>query len=234
MQASGAGRPSHVIPWLKKVSIFQELGPDALGEISKITEVISFEPNQTVFLANEVADALYVIMSGQVRIEQNYRDGRRKTLAFLGPGHFFGEMAIVTDRRRCATAIISETAELMRVDKTAFLSSLKKNAELCFGILQVICERLRMADDEIHNLTFRNLPGRIVSKLFELGEQFGRATENGLLINLELTHYDLADMVGTNRESISKYLSKFKREGSVATHKKLLIIKDRRKLLSWT
>lgn len=222
------------IPWLQKVSIFKDLSENALSEISKITENIPYRAEELIFEAGEDADALYIIKSGQIRIEQIYRDGRKKTLAFLSDGDFFGEMAIITKEKRCATAVSAKESELIRIEKSSFLNCLKFNTEPCFGILQVMCERLQVADAEISNLTFRNLPGRIVYKLFELAEQFGELSPEGTLIKLSLTHYDLADMVGTNRESVSKYISRFKKEGAIKINQKCITILDRHKLLSWT
>lgn len=222
------------IPWLRKVSIFSNLCETALEQIAEITEDVVYLTEEFIFEEGEEADALYVIKGGQIRIEQNYRDGRRKTLALLSENSFFGEMAIITREKRCATAVSGTDSQLLRVEKTPFLGCLKENAEACFGILQVMCERLQMADTEISNLTFRNLPGRIVYKLFELAEQFGIPDETGTIIRLSVTHYDLADMVGTNRESVSKYISKFKKEGSISITQKHITILDRQKLLSWT
>ena len=201
--------------------------------IAGIAEEVQFREDQTIFEDQEIADALYIIKDGSVRIEQTYRDGRRKTLAVLTKENFFGEMAIITGGRRCASATSQGSATLIRVEKDAFMSCLEKNAELSLNILLVVCRRLQAADKEISNLTFQNLPGRIVQKILELGEQFGQLDEHGLTIQLSLTHYDLADMVGTNRESVSKYLSKFKKEGSIAVNHKRITILDRSKLLSW-
>lgn len=223
-----------IAPWLRKVSIFLDIAEDSIQDVANITEFIRMAEETSVFEEGDTGDALYVIVSGQVRIEKNYRDGRHKTLAFLSSGHFFGEMAIISECKRCATAVISEEAELLKVEKSAFLALLKHNNELCFNILQVVCDRLRTADTEIGNLTFRNLPGRIVSKLFELSEQFGTPHEQGTLINLDITHYDLADMVGTNRESISKYMSKFKKEGAIQVDRKKVVVVDRKKLAAWS
>jgi CRP/FNR family transcriptional regulator, cyclic AMP receptor protein len=222
------------LPWLEKVSMFQKLSRVALNHIAEISETISFYEDQTIFNDSEEADALYIIKNGQVRIEQNYRDGRKKTLAVLTSGNFFGEMALITSSKRCASAVSSGETEVIRIAKQPFLNCLKDNTEACFGILQVLCERLKMADIEISNLTFRNLPGRIVYKLFELADQFGIQEVDGTTIRLQLTHYDLADMVGTNRESVSKYLSKFKSEKSININRKWITIIDRSKLLAWT
>ena len=222
------------LPWLKKVSIFKELNDEALKKLEEITETIYYNEEDLIFETGEDAEALYIIKTGQIRIEQVYRDGRKKTLAYLADSDFFGEMAIITKESRCARAVSAKSSELFRIEKSSFLECLKNNSDLCFGILQVLCERLQTADSEISNLTFRNLPGRIVYKLFELAEQFGEPCSDGTLIKLSVTHYDLADMVGTNRESVSKYISRFKKEGSIQINQKNITILDRNKLLSWT
>jgi len=222
------------LPWLKKVSIFKELNDEALKKLEEITDTIYYNEEDLIFETGEVAEALYIVKIGQIRIEQVYSDGRKKTLAYLSDSDFFGEMAIITKENRCARAVSAKNSELFRIEKSSFLDCLKNNSDLCFGILQVLCERLQTADSEISNLTFRNLPGRIVYKLFELAEQFGEPCSEGTLIKLSVTHYDLADMVGTNRESVSKYISRFKKEGSIQINQKNITILDRNKLLSWT
>lgn len=220
--------------WIRRVPIFRELNNKALAPITELCFETPFEIDETIFEAEQPADALYIIKSGSVRIEQVYRDGRKKTLAVLTASNFFGEMALITSEKRCASAIAAEHSELIKLEKDTFLECLQENADACFGILQVICKRLQTADKEISNLTFQNLPGRIAHKILELSVQFGQLDAHGLTIQLLLTHYDLADMVGTNRESVSKFLTKFKKEGCIAVHQRRITILDRNKLLSWT
>lgn len=229
----GSSLPHTILHWIRQVPFFKGLDEEKLLAIAGIADELSLRPDENIFEDRDVADALYIIKEGSIRIEQTYRDGRKKTLAVLTEENFFGEMAIITGGRRCASATAQSNSTLIRIEKDALMSCLEKNAELSLNILLVVCRRLQAADQEISNLTFQNLPGRIVQKILELGEQFGRLDEHGLTIQLTLTHYDLADMVGTNRESVSKYLSKFKKEGSIAVHHKKITILDRSKLLTW-
>lgn len=222
------------IDWIRNIPIFREIPQEALASIENISEYIPYQEEEVVFKTNEQADSLYIIANGSVRIEQVYRDGRKKTLAVLLQGQFFGEMAIITESKRCASATSAEDSTLIRISKKPFLDCLKTHGEICFGVLQVICQRLQVADKEISNLTFQNLAGRIARKIIDLSEQFGHYDKDGLTIQLSLTHYDLADMVGTNRESVSKFLTKFKREGSILTRRKRITVLDKSRLLSWT
>lgn len=219
--------------WLRKVPIFQHLDRGVLASLARISVMVDQEADDLIFREGEPADALYVIVSGQVHIEQTYRDGRKKTLACLLPGQFFGEMAIITSQRRCATASAAEPCRLLRLDKAAFLKSLRASNDLCFAMLQVVCERLRLADGEIGTMTFHSLAGRIAVKLLELAGQFGESVPEGVRIRLDLTHNDLADLVGTNRESISKQLSRFRSEGSLVCRQRQIIIADAGKLRRW-
>mgnify|MGYP006431033289 CR=1 FL=1 len=222
------------VEWIRKVPIFRSLNDEQLLNVASIGEEISYSDGEVIFETNDEADALYIIKEGSIQIEQVHTDGRRKTLAVLTRENFFGEMAIITGGTRCATATCGLSCTLIRIEKSAFLGLLGSNASLSLGILLVICGRLQSADREIGTLTFQNLPGRVAQKLFELASQFGRLDAHGLTIQLSLTHYDLADMVGTNRESISKYLAKFRKEGSISIHQKRITILDRSKLLAWT
>ncbi|MGB1889731.1 MAG: Crp/Fnr family transcriptional regulator, partial [Akkermansiaceae bacterium] len=180
-------------------------------------------------------DDLYIITEGQVNIEKRSDGSRRKVLAILDRGDFFGEMAVITHGKRCAAAVASQPLILLSVGKASFLSLLQKEGPLCFEILQQVRERLEAADSEIESLTFQNLPGRIAGKILDLGKRFGRLNASGQTeIDLDVTHAGLAEMVGTNRETVSKYISIFRKEGSIEHESKKLTIKDANLLSTWS
>lgn len=223
-----------MIPWLKNVSLFENLSEEALEEISLVTEMVTFYAGQSIFKDGEDADCLYVIVSGQVQIEKEFREQRRKVLAILEAGDFFGEMAVITNAKRCANATVSQEAVILKLGKDAFIEKMKMNALLSFEILQQVCRRLQVADTEIENLSFQNIPGRVASKILELGDQFGEHGLNGTMIALDITHATLSEMVGTNRETVSKYMSVFRREGSIEYRNRLITIVNPDKLLAWS
>lgn len=219
---------------LKKVSLFSNLSDEALHEVEKMAIKRKVNEDVRIFNEGDEADCLYVIALGQVQIQKEFKDQRTKVLAILGHGDFFGEMAIITNGYRCASAIAVKETHLFCIQKSAFLERLREHAELCFEILQQVCLRLEVADTEIENLAYQNLPGRIASKILELGKQFGVPNPDGSIrVRFELTHAKLAEMVGTNRETVSKYISLFRKEGGIAFDGKQLIIANSSKLLSW-
>lgn len=223
-----------MIPWIKNVSFFAELSEESILRIADISEMVTYHSDQQIFKEGDDPDSLYIIISGQVIIEKEFKEQKRKkTLAILEPGDFFGEMGLITLSKRSASAVTMEDSALIKIEKDNFRDVLQNNSHLCFEILQVICHRLKEADDEIENLAFQNLPGRIALKLVDLADQFGVHNENELYIKLDLTHSDLSDMVGTNRETISKYMSIFKKEGCIDYVDQRIFIKDMNKLMSW-
>jgi CRP/FNR family transcriptional regulator len=207
---------------------------DGLRQIAQVTEEVDHSPLDTIFKEGDEAECLYIIVKGEIQIEKEFKDQRRKVLAILSKGDFFGEMAIITNGFRCASAVSVRETHLIRLQKPQFLDLLRNNGHLCFEILQQTCLRLEAADTEIENLTFQNLPGRISAKLLELARQFGVQMPDGSTrVRFELTHAKLAEMVGTNRETVSKYISLFKKEGSISFESRMVSILDSGKLSSW-
>lgn len=220
---------------LKKVSLFRNLSDKALELVASVTTEVQFRSSEAIFHEGEEADDLYIITDGQVNIEKHSDGTRRKVLAILDRGDFFGEMAVITHGKRCAAAVASQPVTLLCVGKANFLSLLQKDGPLCFEILQQVCARLEAADSEIESLTFQNLPGRIAGKILDLGKRFGRLNAEGHTeIDLDVTHAGLAEMVGTNRETVSKYISIFRKEGSIEHESKKLTIKDANTLSTWS
>lgn len=222
-----------ILKHLTAVPIFSRLQSHELHKLIEAGESRSYDVDDTIVRQDQQAEAIWLLLSGRIRIDQEYRDGRRKTLAFMTAGNFFGEMGLILHVRHCATATAHEKCEVFRIGKDTFMGVLHSHSELCFSVLQELCKRLRRADDEICNITFRNIPGRIAFKIFELSDQFGVPDKDGTLIMLDINQWDLAEMVGTNRETVSKYISLFKKEGAISTHKRHIVVKDLKKLLAW-
>ena len=210
------------------------MSDEGLRQIVGVTKPVDVQPQEYIFKEGDEAECLYIITSGEIQIEKEFKDQRRKVLAILSKGDFFGEMAIITNGFRCASAVSVKETHLICLEKIPFLNCLRENGALCFEILQQTCLRLETADTEIENLSFQNLPGRIASKILDLGRQFGVQNMDGSTrVRFELTHAKLAEMVGTNRETVSKYISLFKKEGGIAFENRFLTILDVAKLKSW-
>jgi len=200
---------------LKKISILQDLSPRDLTYITRIAQEEKFRKNQGIFSAAASGDSLYIVMEGRVKIYSSSASGKVKTLAYLEKGDFFGEMALLEEQSRSASAKALDDSTLLIIHRRDFQRQLKKNTTLALNFLRVLSNRLRRADREIESITFQNVFGRIAVIIMDLAQRYGEETPDGLRISIELTQQDLAQLAGTAREMVSRILNRLKRIGCV-------------------
>jgi len=219
--------------YLKNTFVFSGLSNRDLAAISKALVPRQYKSGEVIFWEKDVGNLMYIIRSGLVKIERQERWGKVKTLALIGQGECFGEMALFGEGKRSATARVLEDSDMLVIDRESFLDVLAHNAQVAFNMIQVLCRRLAVADTQITDIAFKNVNGRVASQLLALADQYGIEKGKEKAINLRLTHQDIAEMVGTNRESISRAMSAFRREGSIAVRGRKIVILDEKALAGW-
>lgn len=215
---------------LKKVPLFSKIEDKELEKITEISHLKKYRKEEDIFSEGEVGDALYILVSGVVKIFRTSSDGRIKTLALLQRGDFLGEMAILDREIRSANVRAVEDAEMLVINKRDFEASLTSNPQIAFRIMETLCARLRDADKQIESLTFQNVSGRLVIALLDLAEKHGVRTEKGIKIDMELTHQELSEMVGTAREVVSRILNDFRKTNCIEIEKHYITITDKEEL----
>jgi CRP-like cAMP-binding protein len=201
-----------------------------LSELLKYASTREFQAGQMIFSKHETADYIFVVESGRVKIYVESASRKRKTFAYLGPGDIFGEMAVLLDAPRTASAKASEPSRVLILHKDDFRRFLLSNAEATLHLLHTVAARLRRTDEEVCNLLFRNVLGRVSKTLFDLASAYGRAQGRGLVLSRHYTHQDLADLVGTTREPLCRALASLKRAGIIEPTDRGIFIPDPRKL----
>ncbi|MFB0528027.1 MAG: Crp/Fnr family transcriptional regulator [bacterium] len=215
---------------LKRVPIFSKIGDKELEKIAEISHLKKYRKDEDIFSEGEVGDALYILVSGVVKVFRTSSDGRIKTLALLQKGDFLGEMAILEKEIRSANVRAVEDAEILVINRRDFEASLTSNPQIAFKIMETLCARLRDADKQIESLTFQNVSGRLVIALLDLAEKHGVRTEKGIKIDMELTHQELSEMVGTAREVVSRVLNDFRKTNCIEIEKHYITIIDKEEL----
>jgi len=215
---------------LKRVPLFSKIEDKELEKIAEISHLKKYRKDEDIFSEGEVGDALYILVSGVVKVFRTSSDGRIKTLALLQKGDFLGEMAILEKEIRSANVRAVEDAEILVINKRDFEASLTSNPQIAFKIMETICARLRDADKQIESLTFQNVSGRLVIALLDLAEKHGVQTEKGIKIDMELTHQELSEMVGTAREVVSRILNDFRKTNCIEIEKHYITITDKEEL----
>jgi len=140
-------------------------------------------PKGTVlFRENEPGQEMYIILSGKVRISKKVRE-IEKTLTILDKGDFFGEMSILNNKPRSATAEVVEDAKLLVIDPQTFETMVRNNAEIALRIIKNLSARLQEADNQIENLLLRDNTSRLVNTLAKIASERGERTAQGIRIN---------------------------------------------------
>ncbi len=173
-----------------------------------------------------------MLVSGRVKIYTS-AGAKSKTFALLDPGDFFGEMALLGEPTRSASARAILDTELLVLQRKDFFRFLKDDATLTLTVLQTLCSRLRRADKEIEMLTFQNVIGRTALTLTELETKYGKPhAGGGVLIDADITQQELADLIGTAREMVTRVLTKFRKISAIAFDKSSgkIVVVNREKL----
>jgi CRP-like cAMP-binding protein len=219
---------------LKRISLFTRLSRADLDSVARIAKIRETKKNETIFSKAAVGDTLYVVMRGRVKIFGVSSTGKAKTFAFLEPGDFFGEMALLEKGDRSASAKAVMPSALMTIHRRDFQNLLRRRPGMALAILHTLCRRLRRADREIEALSFNNVLGRLARILVDLSDRYGRKAGQGrVAIQMQLSHQDLAEMAGTAREMVTRILNRFRRTGCLEMNGKSITLTDVSKLHGW-
>jgi len=161
-----------------------------------------------LFREGEPGKEMYVLQSGVVRITRTVR-GARKLLATLGPGEFFGEMAIISSRPRTATAEVVSDARVLVIDAQTFETMVRSNAEIAVRLIRKLAERLAEADEQIENLLLRDASSRVVHHIARLVATRGELAPQGTRIDLDVAA--LPSLLGIEPEQVDAVLAQMNR-----------------------
>ena len=189
----------------------------AVGESMVIR---SFGPGETVSTSDGLSQNMYLVASGRVQLYRITGDGRRFVIATLGPGSMFGEDSLLGGQGPNTVAVALEPCTVWTMPRQQALEFSSNDGMFSFGLMQAMGQRVVEAENRLEQMAYSTIASRLAALLLELG---GR--EPAGVVNA--THQDLADMLGTWRETISKTLQGFRRRGLVVSGRRRLTITDR-------
>jgi len=158
-----------------------------------------------VFREGETGREMYVIQSGKIDIIKRVRD-KEKLLATLVPGDFFGEMSVLNNNPRSASAVVSESAKVLVVEPKMFESMIRNNVEIAIRIIKMLAKRLQDADHQIENLLLKDANSRVVHTLAQLADTQGTKVDGGIMINITIA--DLATRTGLDEPQVNEVMGK--------------------------
>ncbi len=211
---------------LRGVSIFADLDPAALAALERLAEVRDFRAGSVILSQQDPGDALFVLISGKVKVVLYGDSGREIILSiFKAPGDFFGEMSLLDNEPRSATVIADAHSRLLVLSRKDFQAHLESHPRTALRVLKEVSRRLRRADAVIGNLALLDVYGRLAGKLREMAAAEGEDTEEGVLVRQRPTQAEIAAMIGASRETVSRALSEFARRGWLSMSGKRLLLR---------
>jgi CRP-like cAMP-binding protein len=215
---------------LKGVSIFADLSDAAIGNLENLFMAKNYPKDALIVSQEEKGDSLFVISHGRVKVVLFGESGREIILSIFRRGDFFGEMSLLDDQPRSANVLALEKSELLVLRRQSFVQHLREHHEIALKIMAELSRRLRKADEIIGNLALLDVYGRVARNLLDNARAEGVVTDEGILIKERPTQQDIASMVGTSRETVSRALSEFARRGFVEVSGRSILLKHQRLL----
>jgi len=199
---------------LARVPLLADLDPGELERIAQVAIPRSFPKGARVFHEGDTSDACYVVREGEVRVTREHSDGRAIALATLGPGELVGELAMLDGGVRSASVEALTDVELLAVSAADMRGLLERNADITTKLVVKLAERLRETNERISRQSFQTVPSRVAGVLSQLVNQDNaEAGRDG--VSIRMNQADLAQLAGTSRESVSRFLAVLERAGVV-------------------
>jgi CRP-like cAMP-binding protein len=212
---------------LRSVSIFADLDPAEVAALERLADVRDYAAGAVIVSQEEAGDALYALARGKVKVVLHGESGREIILSiFKTPGDFFGEMSLLDNEPRSATVMAVDDSRLLVLSRTDFQAHLERHPRTALRILTELSRRLRRADAVIGNLALLDVYGRLAGKLRELAAAEGEEVDGGVVLRQRPTQAEIAAMIGTSRETVSRALSDLSRRGYVVMTGKRLVLSN--------
>lgn len=219
-----------IVGFLRKIALFRSLKPAEINALAKSVQVRSFPKKALIFGKGDRGKHLYIVLSGRVKISSHSKAKMGATFAYLRRGDFFGDMAMLSTQPRSAHATAVDDTELLLLPKRDFTRLLSTNVPFSSDLVHILSERLRRANKQLEALLFQNILGRLSRMLYDLAVNKGQKMKNGILIGADYSRQELADLIGTTREPLSRALTVLRRAQLVRLQEDGIFLPDIAKL----
>ncbi len=208
---------------LRSVPLFSSFSDAQVSQLLPGMQHRSYPRNSFILRAGEETDALYIVLSGRVKVLIPDEEGHEVILSILGPQEYFGEMGLLDDQTRSASVETLEPCEMLRLTKAGFTNILKDNFELAMLILQNLVKRLREADRKIESLALIDVYGRVARLLIDMAQN----VDGKWIVEHAPAKQEIARMIGASREMVSRVVKDLQRKGLIRAEKRRIFVLDK-------
>lgn len=216
--------PARIRSTIARAPLFAALPIPAIEDLTQRVSVRRVNVQSTIVSQDEPGDNMFLIMSGRVKVVIFGENGREVTLSILRPGDAFGEMSLFDGQVRSANCIAVEPTTLLVLTREDLLRHLSNHPRTALNLLGEMARRLRRADDTIAQLALCDVNERLIHRLVGLAREEGTEAPEGLLVRRRPTQQELANMIGSCRETISRAFNQLARDGLIIPRGRSMIV----------
>lgn len=211
---------------LKNIDLFSLLSDSEVEQVNNKLTVKKFKKDEVILQEEDTNEYMYIILTGKVKVIQTKESGKEIILAFHQAGDFFGEVSLIDGKTAPAMVLSAEDSVVALISKKDFFSLLYSQTKVLDILLQILCARLREAWDRIQILSFNNASDRVKMLLILLSNEYGNRTKEGIKLNIKLTHQEIADMAGIARETATRIIDKWIKDGDIEMKERLIFMSN--------
>ena len=219
-------RIEQAVALLGRTGLFADLDEASLARLAERSVERFYRKGQMVFNQGDPGESLFIVNAGLVKVFVSSEEGVEMVLVTLGPPETFGELSLIDEGVRSASAQTLERTSLLSLSRTMLLEVMGENPSLSAALLRSVGGLVRRLTEQASDLVFLDLHGRVAKLLLGLADARGQASGEDLVLDLHMTQSDLAGMVGGSRQSVNQILRTFERRGYLEIHGRQVVVKQ--------
>ncbi len=216
----------HASNLLKEIELFSELNEQELQEVAAAAQIRHLAADNAIFHEGDTSDAIYITVTGRVKIVTTSSDGKEFILTVLGAGQVFGEMGLLETAPRSASVITITDVELLVIKREEFEHLLSTSPGISRKLMTILSRRLRRANSKMESLAYMDVAGRLARYLLDMALDHGQRLGNGWVVVRRPTHSDIAHSIGTSRETVSRLINEFEEGFGLVNKGKFTYIRE--------
>lgn len=208
---------------LKKIPLFTDLEEDELQTIASHAAIKSYPKNAIIINEGDDTNSMYIIQSGKVKVFLSNEDGKEVILKIMKPGDYFGELSILDSAPRSASIMTMEPCKFSIICKEDFDMAMDAHPEMARKLVTELTRTIRRLTDSVRNLALMDVYGRVARTLLDMADD----VDGNQVINQKLTHQDIARMIGSSREMVSRIMKDLQKGGYITSESKRIVINEK-------
>ncbi len=209
---------------LKHCSLFSQLDEQQLQRIESRSRSKSFPTNSAVFLPTEDVEHVFLLTEGLLKVSHVTSEGKESILTFIEAGELFGELALFDGQARDEIVSTMKRSNVVMIPIAQMRQLIHERSDVALGITKLVGLRRQRIERRLKNLLFLSNRDRLVHLLLELAGQFGFASDEGIGLRVKLSHQELANLIGSTRETVTIILGQLNAEGSVSCGRRKIVL----------